>query len=64
MRLTDFWQRMDEALGASYSHSWAQDVHLASLKGLTVQQALDSGWDTKEVWRVVHAALKLPAADR
>ena len=64
MRLTDFWQRMEEALGPGYARSWARDVHLAELSGLTAQEALDAGWDTKQVWRAVHAALKLPAADR
>jgi Protein of unknown function (DUF3046) len=64
VRLTDFWERMDAALGSAYSRSWAADVRLAGLKNRTVMEAFAAGEDTKSVWRVVHAALNLPAADR
>ncbi len=64
MRLTDFWERMETALGVGYARSWAADVRLASLGDRTVDQALAQGEDTKTVWRAVHAALNLPAADR
>ena len=64
MRLTDFWERMEQALGAGYARSWAADVHLASLDGRTAQQALDEGRDTQVVWRAVHEALDLPAKYR
>ena len=55
---------MDAALGSAYSRSWAADVRLAGLKNRTVMEAFAAGEDTKSVWRVVHAALNLPAADR
>mgnify|MGYP003346437809 CR=1 len=64
MRLTDFWERMERALGPTYARSWAADVHLASLEGHTVEQALAAGRDTQEVWRAVHAELDLPAKYR
>jgi hypothetical protein len=59
MRLTDFWERMENALGAGYARSWAADVHLASLEGRTAAQALEDGIDTQVVWRAVHEALEL-----
>ena len=64
VRLTDFWNRMDDALGPGYARSWASDVRLAGLGSRTVDEALAAGEDTKAVWRVVHQALGLPAADR
>lgn len=64
MRLTDFWDRMEHALGAGYARSWAADFHLDQLGGLTVDQALASGQDTLVVWRAVHAVLELPHNQR
>jgi len=42
VRLTDFWERMEEVFGPAYAHSWANDVVLPPL-GLTVEQAIASG---------------------
>ena len=51
MRLTDFWDRMEQALGAAYARSWAADFHVPSLDGRTVDQALSQGEDAQTVWR-------------
>jgi Protein of unknown function (DUF3046) len=59
MRLTDFWDRMEQALGAAYARSWAADFHVPSLDGKTVDQALAQGVDTQTVWRAVHQTLDL-----
>jgi hypothetical protein len=64
VRLTDFWERMDLALGQTYSRSWARDIAITDLGGQTVEQALAAGVDPKEVWRAVHSLLGLPARDR
>lgn len=64
MRLTDFWERMELALGPAYARSWAKDVALSDLGGRTVEQAIAVGIDTKDIWRAVHAQLGLPAKDR
>lgn len=61
MRLTDFWERMDLALGPSYARSWAQDVVLPNL-GVTVNQALLAGIETKVIWRAVCQAADVPDA--
>ena len=63
MRLTDFWERMSEVFGAAYARSWAHDVVLPEL-GMTAQQALDSGRDTKDVWRAVCAHADVPVVLR
>ncbi|HET8604285.1 MAG TPA: DUF3046 domain-containing protein [Marmoricola sp.] len=64
MRHTEFWARMDDALGAAYARSWAQQHVLAELGGRTVEEALAAGEDPKQVWRAVWAALDLPARER
>jgi hypothetical protein len=64
MRHTEFWSRMEHALGPAYARSWADQQVLAELGGRTVNQALAAGEDPKAVWRAVWAALELPARDR
>ena len=60
MRLTDFWERMDEVLGASYARSWACDVVLPPL-GQTVDQAVTAGVDTVDIWRAVCTVIEVPS---
>lgn len=64
MRLTDFWQRMADHFGESYADSFASDHVMAELGGRTVREALEQGWDAKEVWRVVCAVMDVPAEKR
>jgi len=60
MRLTDFWERMNEVLGEPYAHSWAHDVVLPPL-GLTVDQAVERGVDTVVIWRAVCTVIEVPS---
>ena len=60
MRLTDFWDRMEQVFGPAYARSWAHDVVLPPL-GLTVEQAIGEGVDTKDIWRAVCATTDVPA---
>lgn len=54
---------MREAFGAQAE--WvARDHVLLGLGQRTVDEALAAGEDAREVWRVVHAELQLPAALR
>jgi Protein of unknown function (DUF3046) len=64
LRLTEFWTRMETALGPAYARSWARQQVLPGLGERTVQEALDAGWDAKRVWREVHTALELSAHER
>jgi hypothetical protein len=63
VRLTDFWERMEEVFGQSYAHSWARDVVLPPL-GVTVDQAILAGIDTKDIWRAVCATTDVPSVLR
>jgi hypothetical protein len=64
MRLTEFWERMEDHLGPAYARSFAHDHVLSELDGLTVEQALAGDFETKEVWRAVVTSLGLPASAR
>jgi len=60
VRLTEFWQRMDEHFGSVYAQSVAKDFVLAGLGGRTVAQALAEGEDVKVIWQAVCAAFPVP----
>ncbi len=64
MRHTEFWERMERALGPAYARSWAAYHVIGSLEGRTAQQAISEGEPPKTVWRAVWAELELPAHDR
>ncbi|MET8129087.1 DUF3046 domain-containing protein [Streptomyces sp. NPDC005065] len=64
MRLTIFWERMEDHFGAGYADSFAHDHVMAELGGRTVHQALAAGWEAKDVWRGVCKAVGIPADKR
>ena len=51
---------MDERFGPSYSRSVAADYRLP-LIGSTVDDAIRSGVETKEIWRAVCAEFDVPS---
>ncbi|MEU1666968.1 DUF3046 domain-containing protein [Streptomyces sparsogenes] len=64
MRLTDFWRRMADYFGEGYADSFARDHVMSELGGRTVHQALDAGWEAKDVWRGVCRAMEIPVDRR
>jgi hypothetical protein len=64
VRHTEFWARMEHALGAGYARVWAREFVIEGLGGRTVTQALEQGEDAKNVWREVWRVLELPPRDR
>lgn len=64
MRHTEFWERMELALGRTYARSWADQFVISELGGRTAAEALEAGESPKHVWRAVWAALDLPPVDR
>lgn len=60
MRLTDFWNRMDERFGAAYARSLAADYRLPLL-GRTIDEAIAGGIETKDIWQAVCAEFEMPA---
>ena len=63
MRHTEFWARLDAALGPAYSRSWAGTFVITEL-GRTADEALAAGVPPKQVWAAVWRALELPPTDR
>ncbi|MFC4906480.1 DUF3046 domain-containing protein [Actinomadura gamaensis] len=61
MRLTVFWQRMNEQFGEGYAQSVAKDYVLAELGGRTIEQALADGEPAKAVWHAVVATFDVPS---
>lgn len=64
MRLTIFWERMRAQFGETYADSFARDHVMSELGGRTVMEALEAGWEAKDVWRAVCAAMDVPTARR
>ena len=64
VRHTEFWARMEAALGPAYARSWAEQHAIRELDGRTVLESLEAGEQPKVVWRAVWAELDLPARDR
>ncbi len=55
---------MEQALGAGYARSWADQFVMSDLGGRTASEALDAGVPPKQVWASVWRALELPARER
>lgn len=64
MRHTEFWSRLDKALGPAYSRTWAELTVLGDLDGRTTREALDAGMAPKQVWAAVRRQLELPDSER
>ncbi|WP_149257658.1 DUF3046 domain-containing protein [Actinomadura sp. K4S16] len=62
MRLTVFWDRMNQQFGEHYAESVAKDYVMAELGGRTIEQALADGESAKKVWRAVVATFDVPSA--
>ncbi|MEV4732109.1 DUF3046 domain-containing protein [Saccharopolyspora sp. NPDC049426] len=64
MRHTAFRQRMAEEFGRVRSEMLSQDHVFSALGGRTVDQALEAGYTTKEVWAAVCETFEVPAERR
>ncbi|GAA0584149.1 DUF3046 domain-containing protein [Actinomadura livida] len=61
MRLTVFWDRMNQQFGATYAQSVAKDYVMSELNGRTIEQALADGEPPKKVWQAVVATFDVPS---
>ena len=64
MRHTEFWARMEQALGPGVRPVVGRAARAARLDGRTVLESLEAGEPPKTVWRAVWAELGLPARER
>ena len=64
MRLTEFWERMEEQFGASYAASVARDQVISRLGDRSVYEALQAGENPKRVWLAVCEHFEIPVPQR
>jgi hypothetical protein len=64
MRHTEFWARMEHALGSAYARTWAEQQVMAALGHRTAAEALDQGESPRTVWRAVWERLELPLSEK
>lgn len=64
MRHTEFWERLDQAMGRASSRAWAELFVLGELGSRTTVEALDAGIPPKQVWAAVWRVLELPENQR
>lgn len=64
MRLTHFRQRMADEFGRVRADMIARDHVFSAFGDRTVDQALEAGYDAKEVWLAVCDAYDVPPGRR
>jgi hypothetical protein len=64
MRITVFRSRLAEEFGSLRADTIARDHVFAALGSRTVDQAIDAGISTKEIWRAVCDSFEVPAERR
>jgi hypothetical protein len=64
MRLTHFRQLMADEFGRVRAEMIARDHVFSAFGGRTIDQALDAGYDPKDVWRVVCETFDVPPERR
>ncbi|OLR95188.1 DUF3046 domain-containing protein [Actinokineospora bangkokensis] len=60
MRITAFRARLADEFGAQRADTIAHDHVFAALGGRTVDEALDAGLPTKDIWQAVCEAFEVP----
>ncbi len=64
MRLTYFRELMETEFGVARAAAVARDHVFSELGGRTVEEALESGFDPRVVWKAVCDAYDVPPARR
>jgi hypothetical protein len=64
MRITAFRSRMAEEFGEVRADMLARDHVFSSLGNRTVDQAIEAGLSTKDIWRAVCEAFEVPPERR
>ena len=60
VRLSHFWQLMDDEFGAAYARSLARDHVVGALGNRSPQAALDAGTPPREVWLALCRDMDVP----
>ncbi len=62
MRLSEFWLAMADEFGAEYGRVLAHDLVLSDIGGLTADQAIAAGVNTREIWIALCRANDVPSS--
>lgn len=60
MRLSQFWQLIDEEFGAAYGRVLVDDLVLTARGDVTGAAALRRGDDPREIWLAICEAVEVP----
>lgn len=64
MRLSQFWQLMDDEFGSAYARTLAAHQSLPDLSGATVDEALAHAVPPRAVWDAVCEQMQVPGPRR
>jgi hypothetical protein len=64
VRLSHFRELMEGEFGPVRAASLSRDHVFAELDGQTVEQAIESGFELRRIWRAVCQAYEVPATRR
>ena len=64
MRLTQFRELLAEEFGPARAAAMSRDHVFAQLGDRTIEQALEFGFDARDVWKAVCEAYDVPPARR
>lgn len=64
VRLTEFHEMVREEFGLVRGDSMLIDHVLQSLDGMTAAEAVEAGWEPREVWRALCVEFDVPPARR
>lgn len=64
MRLSEFWIAVADEFGAEYGRVLTRDVVLGDAGGLTAEQAIKAGVDTRKVWLALCDIQDVPESRR
>ena len=64
MRLSEFWLAVSDEFGDQYGRVLTSDLVLGDIGGLTAEQAIRAGVNTREIWLALCEATDVPAERR
>ena len=62
MRLSEFWLAVSDEFGDAYGRILTHDLVLGEIGGLTAEQAIKAGTNTREIWLALCRTMDVPPA--
>ncbi|MCU1412360.1 MAG: hypothetical protein JWR04_3067 [Rhodoglobus sp.] len=61
MKLSEFWLAVSDEFGEAYGRVITHDLVLGAIGGLTAEQGIKAGVNTREIWLALCTAADVPA---